>query len=190
MAEWTGAIAANADDGYSAGGGLYGGFVVYFGIDGTTENFGGVRFQNVTVAGGSTITSATLTIRANGTVSPTTGFNLQVHADDVDNAAAWSSTSRPDQITDTTAKVDFDPAAWSAGTDYDIDVTSLVSEVIGRAGWSSGNAIRFAIRNDGGTKLGTFQDYSLTTTNCARLTIVYTSGGGSSASAYYAYAQQ
>lgn len=179
MAQWTGAIAADGDDGYQQYAGWSAGSPVYFGVDGSADTYGGVRFVNVTVPAGATITSAELTVMAVATVNPTTGFTTQWHGDDVDDAAAFSSSSLPSGITETSAKVDFDPAEWAANTNYNIDVTTIVSEILGRAGWASGNDLRLVVHNDGGTVLARFYARETSTTDCARLTINYTEAASS-----------
>jgi hypothetical protein len=102
---------------------------------------GGVRFQTINVPQGATINSATLTLNINSnTYSPTT----VVEGDDVDDAAAWSNTSRPSQITPTTATVVFNPVGTG---DKAIDVTAIVQEIVNRAGWVANNDMRFGIQN-------------------------------------------
>ena len=182
MATWgpTG-IAATADDGTEGEDNTWTNYPPIMGDDSTINKHGGFRFPNVTVAQGSTVSSATLRFRAerlNGTV---TSVHLTVYGDDADDAAAWSSTSRPSQITQTTASVDWDPAAWVADSYYTVTITDIVQEIVSRGGWASGNAMRFAVLDDSSTDSNFIRCYDYTDGGGAnynvQLTIEYTAGG-------------
>jgi len=114
---------------------------------------GGMRFQNVTIPQGATITAAYITIYCytpcNGTVVRT-----RIIGDDEDNAAAFSTLAdfqaRRGIIVGgandnyiTSAYVDWDGmAAWSAGVSYNsADISAVIQEIVNRAGWASGNAL-------------------------------------------------
>jgi hypothetical protein len=168
------AIAAQSDNKYGQPGGLsteYGS--VYFGNDSGTYYLGAVRFVNVAVPAGASISSATLTLQCFGTtLDPATGLHAVVVGDDVANAATWADS---DTITNTTATTHFDPATFVSYTDYNIDITGIVSEIIGISGWASGNAMRFFVQDDSSTVLARFMGYAWNNgPGSARLTIEYT----------------
>ena len=137
--------------------------------------WGGLRFQSVAIPQGATIDSADITV-----------YNLEiedspvarVYADDVDTAAAWSAGSIPKDITKTTAYTEVTPGSTGS---YQFSVTSVVQEIINRAGWTSGNDIRFAAfgQNTGQTtakwKIAA-QEHA--TQDEAQLDIVYSTAGG------------
>lgn len=141
----------------------------------TTNNIyhGGFRFQSVPVDQGADIFNATLNVRVTAkTGSP----ESTVFGDDVDSAATWA-TSKPSEVTKTTASTTFDNPA--AATNHQIDVTAIVQEIVNRGGWATNNNMRFACLNDRNppgtsttsTHRMTLYDYSSGTTNDARLEI-------------------
>lgn len=103
----------------------------------------GLRFQTIAIPAGATINSATLTVRTTVVVgSP----NVDIYGNDVDNAAVWADPgNRIKNITKTTAVTN--RSSWSANADNAITVTSIVAEIIARAGWASNNDIAFGLFN-------------------------------------------
>lgn len=175
-------IGASADDGFSRTG-----FGAAFSFVGNTNNYmghraigtaivwndvPGVRFQTLAIPNAATINSAVLTFHINGV-----GDNpsLKFYADDVDDAAAFATTSRPVNITKTTAFATFAPTATGPQT---VNVQSLVQEIVNRAGWASGQDMRFV--GFPGTALGyaSWEDLEAPGTGQADLDIDYTAGGG------------
>lgn len=171
-------IVNNADDGneYVVGNIFYAspyanniliGFAAY-------EFHGGFRFRTLGVPQGATINSATFkpnVTSINGT--PQT----KIYADDVDDAALWSASSRPSQITKTTASVAWSPVATGLAS---VGITSVVQEIISRASWASSNDIRFAVLNQA-TGTGNWlyvDDYNGGAVNAASIVVDYTAGGG------------
>jgi hypothetical protein len=119
----------------------------YTGRTGGTPRHGGVRFLSIAVPQGATITSATLTT---GEVENSYQLpaNTVISADDVDNAPTWDNSSKPSSgYTPTTATV-FKAFSETSGR-VALTVTSIVQEIVDRPGWVSGNAMRFAFKNDG-----------------------------------------
>lgn len=98
----------------------------------------GGRFTSVTIPAFSTIDSATPSINVLSTALD--DFNVDIHADDVDDSATFSSGDTPHDRTKTTASV-----AWvedATGTGFQApadDCSAVVQEIIDRAGWASGN---------------------------------------------------
>jgi len=131
----------------------------------------GVRFQGVGIGGGANVTTADLKLKVNGIDNDITAT---VYGDDVDDAAAWAGNSRPTQITETSASVAWDLPTSTGWTTKDI--ASVVSEILGRGGWASGNDMRFAIGPDGGDIGGAvyFSDYGDGQANAPKLEITYT----------------
>lgn len=103
----------------------------------------GIRFQDVQVPQGSTILSAILRLTVTATPFGSV-CNVRIHAEDEDDAAAFSTLVDFTGRAETTAFVDWDnlSAAWVAGERVSTpDVSAPVQEVINRLGWSSGNAL-------------------------------------------------
>ena len=119
--------------------------------DGSNDQFVGMRFQNVTVPIGATITSAYLEFEVDETVDidPTTLTISGVDADDPTTftSATFDVSSR----TQTTAEVAWEPPSWGATSakHQSSDIASVVQEIVDRPGWSRGNAMAFVVEGSG-----------------------------------------
>lgn len=138
------------------------------------------RFTGVTIAQGTTINSASFKMTAQATYNAganTVSFLVSAHASDNAGALATSTNLQTSSRPRTTAV----SAAWNqtsvvADTEYSIDVTSVIQEIINRAGWTSGNAIVILVDTNTTTTLGEWQDYYSydgSTTKAAKLDIDY-----------------
>ncbi len=118
-----------------------------------TTSYSGLRFTSVAIPAGATITSAFLQVYSAQSQWITYSFSLA--ADASGNSAAFTSTSRPSQRTQTINKVAHsDNVNWAANTWYSLDeMKSVVQEVVSRADWQSGNSLSIIIK---GTGTGTF----------------------------------
>lgn len=154
MATYSLAITSDADDGHEDGGATWldrvaEGYAVgeFFSVYQTgsagTDRIGALRFQSTGIPQGSTITSATLTINITvATNADPTDAVLLVTGDDVDDSPALSDTHRPSSgWTNTTATATENNLAAGATA---IDVTSIVQEIVNRAGFAGG-AISFKL---------------------------------------------
>jgi len=140
----------------------------------------GWQFTGVTIAGGSTINSAILSLYI---ASGLTAADADGYAEDVDSAANFSTTADVVDRTLTTAVTAWTEtlvASTSVGTmrpspDFD----TLVQEVTDRGGWSSGNALMILLRGTN-RSTGSFgcRAYDLVTSTAGKLDIDYTAGGG------------
>ncbi len=149
-------VAANADDAFSLwynAGATYAlfyelGSYLFPGSSATYRTYVGVRFQTIAVPAGATINSATLTLRATGENG---GGNTIIYGNDVDDAPVFGPVNRIKNMTKTTASTAFSSATWTPGVDNNLDVTSIVAEIVARAGWVSNNDIAFGFFYNGGT---------------------------------------
>lgn len=167
-------VAADADDGYEGGGSWFpSGNAFRTGNHYVTYN-GGTRFTTIAIAQGATVSLATLTVNQTF-VHGTPGG--KIYADNVDSAAAWAAGNRPGGITKTTASTTIAPSG--TGTKV-YTVTSLVQEVVNRAGWVSNNDMRFGwiSTSTTGYHEARWEDYHAVGTAEAVLDITYTAGGG------------
>jgi len=111
----------------------------------------GLRFQNVQIPQGATITSAYLEFTTDETDSQET--IVTIYGEDSDDAApfnAWGFydlSSRP--LTD--ASVEWNIPAWTqVGEQHQSpDIKSIVQEIVNRSGWSSGASMVFTIDGSG-----------------------------------------
>lgn len=148
------------------------------------EHSAGARFTNVTIPQGATINSATFQMRANASYNA--GSNVikyHVSGQAADNAATFAiaanmtTTNRPRT---TAVSADWTQTSVTGGTWYSIDVTSVVQEIINRAGWTSGNALVIIVDTHVDTTLGEWQDYDSydgSAANAPKLDVDYSTGG-------------
>lgn len=176
-------VAAGSDDA-SSGWSNDGANFVQFASNGTalaagqfyhTATYAGIRFQTISIPSGSTISSATLTVRV---IAKSGSPNVNIYGNDIDDASTWSSPgNRIKSITKTTSVTNI--SSITSGADNNFDVTSIVGEIIARAGWASNNDIAFGLFNNhafSGINRFLFAALEHTTLTEARLSITYTSG--------------
>jgi fibronectin type 3 domain-containing protein len=117
-----------------------------------------VRFPGIALAQGAVPVSAALRLRSS-LVGGATAVRIRAYA--ADNAAAPTTVS---EVMTTAQTVAFASQTVSAqSTDYTFDVKSIVEEVVGRAGWVSGNAICFTIgdETDTGDVSASFETFDI-----------------------------
>jgi Family of unknown function (DUF6701) len=123
---------------------------------GSTEQVIGVRFQGITITQGATsITNAYIQFQADNTNSGTT--NVLIFGEGEDTTIEFSSSNGDISTrTRTTAEVLWTGIpAWNtvgaAGTDQRTpDISSIISEIVQRPGWSHFNSIVIMIESDTG----------------------------------------
>jgi len=117
-----------------------------------------VRFPLVGIPNGATIISATLTVTCETGRSDMISTVLQY--DDVDDSVTFVPGT-PSSFTGRTwsvSNVVWDPAGCGAGVGTELvspDISSLIQEIVDRAGWVEGNALTIGWFEDGSTD-GTF----------------------------------
>lgn len=114
---------------------------------GTTRS-GALRFVSLDINQGTTVNEAKLYFRIDdATPNGDANIYFKVWGIDEDNTGTFSSDPfGRTKTSNSTTKW------WGAPTDGswgDIDVTSIVNEILGRGGWSSGNAIGFFLLDNG-----------------------------------------
>ena len=108
----------------------------------------GVRFLNVQIPQGATITDARVEFKA--TVDTTDPTHLQIQGEDTDNAPRFMNVNN--DITDrpkTTSVVMWNNIPnWTEDELYQTpDLISIIQEIVDRPGWSSGNAMAIFFRS-------------------------------------------
>jgi hypothetical protein len=163
-------VVANLDDCYEDGG-TTNNVDGYSGRDYAGANFGnfyngGLRFQSIPIPADATgINSSTIQIFREGFGGAP---SLQISADDDDNAGAWAAGAGAERPNGSGYVITTATTAWNSGFGSNgayvtsPSIAAVVDEVIQRAGWASGNAIRFALRAvlQTGTNFITFNDFS------------------------------
>lgn len=170
-------VGASGDDGYYGNFGFnaVSGCYVSSQGGGITSSWG--RFTGVTVAQGTTITSAIVTQTRYSADAGTIDYKIDCYAED--NATAPTSNGDAVGRTHTTANVTGSVSGGSAESGWAVDATAPVQEVINRSGFASGNAavvtwIHGGV-NSNTTLLG--YGYDLGTTKAPKLDITYSAGG-------------
>jgi uncharacterized repeat protein (TIGR01451 family) len=138
----------------------------------------GLRFEDVSVPPGATITNAYITFRAVAADAPNTNnesVSLTIEGQAADNPGTFTSTVNDiSNRLRTTASVGWSPVAWTSGTDYNTpDLSAIAQELVNRSGWSSGNSMVFIVTGSGSRSSESWDDPG---SNPAQLTIEYTTG--------------
>lgn len=152
----------------------------------------GNRFTGVTIPNAATINSASLIYTCAGTynASPNVvALVVAAHASDNSGALATTggdlnNTTRPQT---TAASGTWTQTSITLNTEYSIDITSVIQEIVNRAGWASGNAITILVCVLSTTTVGEWQDYwsyDGSTTKAPKLSVDYTAGGAATSLVY------
>ena len=152
---------------------------VWFGTGANAaSSYTGLRFTNIAIPQGATITSAKLQVYL-----PSSAWNqleFTYAAENAANSATFTSSNRPSQRTLTTQTVSHSSdVQWPATTWYDLDeISSVVQPVISRGDWASGNALSIILKGVGGAYGRKFVvAYDGAATYAVRLAITYSTGG-------------
>jgi hypothetical protein len=98
----------------------------------------GIRFENPNIPQGATINSAYLVVTSAGTYTQDT-VNSIIQGEDIDTAVAFSTVANYQARTRTSSYVTWNGIPhWVSGSDYvSSDISTVVSEIVGRAGWTA-----------------------------------------------------
>ena len=145
--------------------------------DGGEVHVVGLRFQNITIPQGATITSAVIEFVADEV--NTVATNLLIQGEAIDDAPSFkSSINNISSRTKTTNKLTWEPEPWETEGENDIhqktvDLSNIVQEIVDRPGFSAGNAMAFIIE---GTGIRTAESFDGSSDLAPKLWITYTSG--------------
>lgn len=119
------------------------------GTENGNEQLVGLRFQEMNIPSGATITSAHIEFTAEGNKSEDT--NLTIVGHDIDSAPSIASTGYYlRDIPKTDASVDWTPTAWSVGDVYETpDLKDIVQEITNRSDWCGGQSLGFVVSGTG-----------------------------------------
>ena len=171
-------VTTTTDDGgsYNNSGPYLSGATIYVGNYVSAASLtGGWRFQTVNVPQGSTIDSATFSIEVISTFDGTP--TLRLYGVDSDDTATWSGGNKITSATITTASTAI--TTWSTTGVKNVDVTSVVQEIVDRVGWAANNDMSLVIYDDGTSAGGNdftvgLADLNHATAQEGRLSITYT----------------
>jgi hypothetical protein len=130
-------------------------------VDGNTPQLIGVRFADLRLPPGATITKAYVQFRVDGV---TTGdASLTVRAEAADDTPTYQAVAGDVSSRETTSQsVGWVPDPWSTvgeegPAQRTPDLAVLVQAVVDRAGWASGNALAFQIEGTGTRKAVSYE---------------------------------
>jgi hypothetical protein len=123
---------------------------IYFGETNDGQDItSGFRFQNIPITNPDKIVNAHINFIVDGRYE--NDIHIRFFGEASDNAQTFSSNSKPSDRSVTTNYVDWvlsSETAWNFNERHDSpDLTSILKEIIGRPGWSSGNAISIIAKN-------------------------------------------
>ena len=110
-----------------------------------------LRWQSVNIPQGASITSAKLSLYM---TSDAGTLSANIRGIDEDNTITWATDNRPSQRTKTSATITANEANWSnwaVDSWIDIDITSVIQEIIDRGSWSANNDLAVVIEDTAGT---------------------------------------
>ncbi|MCO6451001.1 MAG: S8 family serine peptidase [Caldilineales bacterium] len=122
----------------------------------------GLRFNNIPVPQGATITSAHLEFTAESADSGNSNSSaatLTIQGNAADTASPFIGGVTYDISTRarTAASVDWAPGSWTAGTKYNSPgISAIVQEIVARPGWVNGNSMAFIITGSGSRTAASF----------------------------------
>jgi prepilin-type N-terminal cleavage/methylation domain-containing protein len=117
----------------------------------------GLIFKGINATQGSTIDNAYINFTPAETSLPA-NVTLRIRAANVDNASQWSGNYAVDRAVDTdssdgsvgtNAFIDWTPENWVSGisgANTQVNVTSIIQELVNRVGWSADNDIAITIQ--------------------------------------------
>lgn len=123
------------------------------GLDGSNDQYVGVRFVDVAIPKGATITRAYIGFTADEAHSTFLQAHVIGHA--LDNAPTFTTTNYELSLRPRTYAAEdrwFITDPWVPGSTYaTYDLSEIVQEIVNRPGWASGNAMSFITFLDGDT---------------------------------------
>ncbi|WP_371364785.1 pilus assembly protein PilY [Pseudomonas sp. QL9] len=144
----------------------------------TLTRMGAVRFQNVAIPQGATITSARISFApATSNSDPVT---FQVKGQLASDAATFSATENLAARAKTNAVTNWIPDAWASASPpvpvQGPDVTSVMQEIVSQSGWCGNNSAAFFFTPNGGSGSRTAYSYEGGVGLQPTLTVTYTGG--------------
>ncbi|MCP5019059.1 MAG: VWA domain-containing protein [Ketobacter sp.] len=148
-----------------------GGNKLTFGYDGSNEQAVGLRFTNIQIPNGSTVTSAYIEFTAYESDSSSASFTI--YAQNSDNPSYYSNSRKPNSLSTIGTTVSWpNIEAWSGNSIYRTpDIAPLVQALVNRGGWSEGNAMSFIIKNTSGSGTRDARSYDNDATRAPKLVI-------------------
>ncbi|MEE9355516.1 MAG: PilC/PilY family type IV pilus protein [Methylococcaceae bacterium] len=125
--------------------------------DTASDQIVGLRFQDIGIPQGATISSASIEFEA--AVSDSSDTSLTVYGQDIDDSVAFSTVNNLSNRDKTDAEVSWsDISAWTQGVRYQTpDLTNIVQEIVNRTGWCGNNSLAFLLEGAGIRRAESFE---------------------------------
>ena len=138
---------------------------------GTAAQTVGLRFQNVGIPKGATITGAYLELKASANQTGTAA--LTIKGELADSPGVYTTTSKNLTLrTKTAASSSWSATSWTSGTLYRSgSLVTVVQEITSRPGWFQSNALALQITGTGSRKAYAFEGGAA---NAPKLVVTYT----------------
>jgi hypothetical protein len=123
-------------------------------INDTVDQLVGIRFPNLAVPRGATITNAWIQFEATGVQTSATSLTIRAQAADNAGTFAKQGSSKISTRIRTTSSAAWAPVSWNLANEAGAnqrtpDLTAVVQEIVNRTGWTSGNALAIIINGTG-----------------------------------------
>lgn len=119
------------------------------GVAPSDSGHGGYRFAAVNWPSGAQLVAARFTLKASSSGDAELS-ELRVYGEAADSASTYTTSEDFTQRTLTSRSVLWAPGKWPAGQVKGIDVTGVISEVLHRPAWSSGNPVALQVWAENG----------------------------------------
>ena len=144
--------------------------------DGGDKQLVGLRFNNIEVPQGATITSAAITFEVDE--KRTGKLDVDIYGEDSSQPLRYSDSAKISTRTKTSAKVDW-AITTKPGKNASLstpDLTSLVQEIVNRGDWANSNSMAFILEESPGSKdnYRELESYNGESGAAAQLDISYT----------------
>ncbi len=153
---------------------------------GVTSQEVGMRFNNISIPQGATISNAYIQFTNDETES--SAMNLSIRGEDTDHSLIFTTVDyNISSRTKTSASVNWSPSAWltigEAGFNQQSpDLSAIVQEIVNRSGWSANNSLSIIIT---GTEDRTAYSYDGDPSNAPVLHVTYSEANNNECAPYF-----
>ena len=136
----------------------------------------GVRFTNLAIPVGATITNAYIEFTANDSTVSSGSPTFTIRGQNADDTAIFTTVSNNIGSRPTTSQfVNWSPPTWTnSSLQQTPDLTNIVQAIVNRGGWASGNSMAFIVTGTASSAYREAESYDGNTTEAPRLVVQYT----------------
>lgn len=144
----------------------------------------GLRYTDIGIPQGATITSASLTFTAKESENGT--CHVKIYGEDKDDASGFSyGDGNLSDRTRTSASKNWSVPNFSCGSSHETDdLSSIVQEIVDRSGWKSGNDMVFLIYPQSGGSGRDAKSHDNSASQCPKLSISFSTGNSNADNMY------